>query len=127
VRFPLADLLPGSLLVQDPTFSVAGQPLPVPLRLGDADLDGFPELLLVMQSTGSHNTARTSPVLASNVPCTSGDIAGCGGKVDITRRGWKVLQKGTDVLSTIHDARAAAFVDIDEDVRRTSAHAVPSC
>jgi integrin alpha FG-GAP repeat containing protein 1 len=116
VRFPLSDLLPGSLVVQDPTFSIGGSPLHVPIRLGDADVDGFPEMLLTVYSTDSHNAGRTSPVLVSNVPCTSADIAGCGGKVDTTRRGWQVLQLGTQVLSGVSDARSAAFIDIDEDV-----------
>jgi integrin alpha FG-GAP repeat containing protein 1 len=42
VRFPVSSIFPStSLLVYDASFT---PPLPIPLKLGDADLDGFPDM-----------------------------------------------------------------------------------
>jgi integrin alpha FG-GAP repeat containing protein 1 len=112
VSVPIGDLFQGNpkLQVLDTSFSPAQPILPRP---GDANLDGFPDLLLI---TEGHVR------LLLSVPCTRG-VPGCS--VAGARRGWREIRKGVDALSSITDARVAVFVDLDEDgtldvmVRRT--------
>jgi len=112
VSVPIGDLLQGNpkLHVLDTTFSPAQPILPRP---GDANLDGFPDLLLI---TEGHVR------LLLSVPCVR-SVPGCS--VAGARRGWREMRKGVDALSSITDARVAVFVDLDEDgtldvmVRRT--------
>jgi len=115
VRIPLSSILPQSpspsLLVQDTTFSPA---IPLSLKLGDANLDGFPDLFFIVSTS-----AGTTPKLVYSVPCGRG-VPGCaadgGGK-----RGWQVVgSKGTESLEAVKDARGVAFIDMDEDVHRFS-------
>lgn len=109
---PLRDLLQGDarLHVLDTSFSPAQPILPRP---GDANLDGFPDLLLITEG-------RVRLLLS--VACARG-VPGCS--VEGARRGWREMSKGVDALSSITDARVAVFVDLDEDgtldvmVRRT--------
>ncbi|TFK34872.1 hypothetical protein BDQ12DRAFT_688981 [Crucibulum laeve] len=107
VRFPISSLFPSpaSLLVLDPTFSPS---LPVSIKLGDANLDGFPDFLAIV---GSGNV-RT-PHLVYSVPCGHG-VAGCATDGS-GKRGWEVASKGTDRLREIKDARSVSFLDMDED------------
>jgi len=92
------------------SFSPAQPILPRP---GDANLDGFPDLLLI---TEGHVR------LLLSVPCARG-VLGCS--AEGARRGWREMRKGAEALSSITDARVAVFVDLDEDgtldvmVRRT--------
>lgn len=105
-RFPLSSLYPSSsLLVLDTTFS---PPIPLPLKLGDANLDGFPDIVAI---TGSGNDRV--PSLLFSVPCAK-DVVGCSAS-GTGRRGWHVARKGAEPLAKIKDARAVSFVDLDED------------
>jgi integrin alpha FG-GAP repeat containing protein 1 len=92
----------------DTTFS---PPLPLPVRLGDTDLDGFPELLVIAATADRH-----TPKLLISEPCTKG-LAGCEANGQ-GRRGFSLLQKGAESLETVYDARGVTFMDMDEDVRR---------
>jgi integrin alpha FG-GAP repeat containing protein 1 len=85
-------------------------PLPVPLKLGDANLDGFPDLLMVAVSETDHRT----PFLVSNVACTRG-LPGCGERGD-GRRGWSLVRNGASSLDEVEDAAGVAFLDMAEDV-----------
>ncbi|TFY59525.1 hypothetical protein EVJ58_g5711 [Rhodofomes roseus] len=111
VRIPLEDIFPSkpSLLVMDTTQSPA---LPVSLKLGDANQDGFPDILAIVV-TGSGSQTSYTPQLAVSEPCGPG-VAGCGSSTK-NRRGWSVVKKGIDPLKGIHDARSVAFFDMDED------------
>jgi integrin alpha FG-GAP repeat containing protein 1 len=110
-RISIASLLPSStgLLVLDTSFGPSALPLPV--RIGDVDLDGFPDLMLIRAGNGKYGAPAT-PTLLMNVACGEKDAVGCenGG-----RRAWKVVDKGADPLEDIKDARGAAFIDVDED------------
>ena len=89
-------------------------PVPIPLKLGDVNQDGFPDLLaIVVKGTGAQRT-RT-PYLILSVPCAKG-IAGCDNHGN-GRRGWQVVKKDADPLYAVEDARSVAFLDMDEDVR----------
>ena len=109
MKFPVSSLFPStsSLLVLDTTYSPA---LPIPLKLGDANLDGFPDFLAITVS-GSDNV----PNLVYSVPCAPG-VVGCA-KDGSGSRGWRLAQKGVESLQAVKDARSLSFVDMDEDVR----------
>jgi integrin alpha FG-GAP repeat containing protein 1 len=109
---PLTSLVPlavGVLLV-DTTFSASK--LPVPLRVGDIDLDGFPDLVLIRADSPTPRTTQFTPTILMNLPCGTAGSVGCekGG-----RRAWRMVQTGTGPLNEIKDARGVAFMDIDED------------
>ena len=99
---PIPDLLQGDsrLYVLDTSFS---PPQPIFLRTGDANLDGFPDLLLI--------TEGRVRLLISN-PCAHG-AAGCAAPG--IRRRWRALHKAADALAGISDTQVAVFVDLDED------------
>ncbi|THH16940.1 hypothetical protein EW146_g3775 [Bondarzewia mesenterica] len=112
VSLPISTLLPSqssrsSLLVLDTSFS---PPLPVPPRLGDANLDGFPDLLIVTSTTVDH--ARRPRLIYSDI-CGGKGVMGCD--VPGARRGWKEVKKNADALGNVSDARGVAFLDMDED------------
>ncbi|KAH9170778.1 hypothetical protein EDB89DRAFT_2071520 [Lactarius sanguifluus] len=102
VSVPIKDLLQDRVKLQvlDTSFSPAQPVLPRP---GDANLDGFPDLLLV---TEGHVR------LLLSTPCARG-VPGCSAPG--ARRGWREVRKGVEPLASITDARSAVFVDIDED------------
>ena len=110
-----------SLLVRDTRSSPA---VPLPIRLGDANLDGFPDLLFITASSphggflGIGDVSDRTPRLALSTPCAKG-VAGCD-ESGHGRVGWKVVKKDADTMNRIVDASNAAFLDIDEDVRTRS-------
>lgn len=101
---------PQSLLVLDTSHT---PPLPLPLKLGDANLDGFPDFMAIIGS-GKDRV----PSLVYSVPCAK-DVVGCSPSGS-GRRGWKVATKGVETLNAIKDARAVSFLDLDEDVSFSS-------
>jgi len=112
VRIPLSALFPvsggsstPSLLVLDASYT---PPLPIPLKLGDANLDGFPDLLVIVTSPPDH-----IPKLLFSVPCSNGAV-GCAADGS-GRRGWTVAKKGAEYLDAVKDARGVSFLDMDED------------
>lgn len=108
MKFPIKTLFPSSpsLLVLDTTYSPA---LPISLKLGDANLDGFPDILAITVSGKDH-----IPNLVYSVPCAD-DVPGCP-KDNSGRRGWSLANKGVETLQTVTDARSVSFLDMDEDV-----------
>ncbi|KAF8558491.1 hypothetical protein OG21DRAFT_1405058 [Imleria badia] len=120
IQIPFSSLVnspSSSLLVLDTTFS---PPLPLPVRLGDTNLDGFPALLVIAATADRH-----TPKLLISEPCTKG-LAGCDANGE-GRRGFRLLQKGAESLEAIYDARGVTYIDMDEDgtldvvVQRTGA------
>jgi integrin alpha FG-GAP repeat containing protein 1 len=108
VRFPTSALFPSSsLLVVDTSYSPS---LPIPLKLGDVNLDGFTDLLAIFVSSEGDHT----PKVMLSVPCRRG-VVGCAGNGS-GRRGWRVLEEGAQSLNGVKDARGATFLDMDEDV-----------
>ena len=84
VRFPVSSIFPStSLLVYDTSFT---HPSPIPLKLGDADLDGFPDMLAI--SVQGHDY---TPRLLYSIPCAAG-FGGCT-KSGAGRRSWKMERK----------------------------------
>jgi integrin alpha FG-GAP repeat containing protein 1 len=102
-------LSPAQLLVSDTTFSPY---IPLSLKLGDVNLDGFPDLLVIVAPPGSPHDRV--PKLIYSVPCAKG-VVGCAND-NIGKRGFSVATKGTDALDQVKDARGVSFLDLDEDV-----------
>ena len=114
MRIPLSDLFPSrSLLVLDTRTS---PPNPLPVRLGDANLDGYPDILLITASArgGTSEQADRKPQLVFSVSCGKG-VPGCDSRGK-GYRGLQVAKSGVDTLTNIQDATGMAFLDIDEDV-----------
>jgi integrin alpha FG-GAP repeat containing protein 1 len=101
----------NSLLLYDTT---ATPPIPLPLRIGDVDLDGFPDLIpiVVRNDKGSSHT----PEILISRPCTGKDASQgrCPAKYGRT---FSAMVNDVDPLATISDARGLALLDLDEDVR----------
>lgn len=116
--------------------------LPLPIKIGDADLDGFPDLLFIVVTPDDMRI----PKLAWNIKCSMGepgcpplpqaqsklkmlkdsvgkallsDLTGRDELVEkkIGGRGFVAASSGGDasILSTFHDARSVSFLDLDED------------
>ena len=122
-RLPLASLVPSisdpGLLLYDTTFS---PPIPLALKTGDADLDGFPEILTIVTTNRRgdyHNSIEgydRIPVLLRSIPCSDNSATGC----PAGKRTFEPLAKHTDPLLDVKDARGVSFLDMDEDVSPTS-------
>lgn len=113
VQFPLEDVLPEGqqLLLTDPGFKGT---LPVSVHVGDYNLDGYPDLLVVSGTPGNNNRASSATLLQS-VLCRSDN--GCvASAVDAKRRSFVKVTEGANELNSLTDVRAAAFLDLDEDV-----------
>jgi integrin alpha FG-GAP repeat containing protein 1 len=111
VVIPMDQLFPDkhySLLVQDTDF--VGH-LPVAVQVGDYNIDGFPDLLIVTVET---STKLSTPRLLRSIPCTT-DLCKVS-EVELGRRRFEWVQEGTEPLTEIIDARKAVFLDLDEDV-----------
>ncbi|KAG0210115.1 hypothetical protein BGX28_009656 [Mortierella sp. GBA30] len=113
VRFPLDNVLPEGqrLLLNDPAFK--GK-LPVTVHVGDYNLDGYPDLLVV-SGTPDNNRRPSSATLLQSVLCTSNDDGCMPSAVAAKRRSFVKVTDGADALNSVQDVRAAAFLDLDED------------
>ncbi|KDR81920.1 hypothetical protein GALMADRAFT_240232 [Galerina marginata CBS 339.88] len=107
VKFPVSSIFPStpSLLVLDTTYDPS---IPIPLKLGDANLDGFPDFLAITVSGKDH-----IPNLVYSAPCSAG-VPGCA-KDGSGHRSWSLATKGVEALQAIKDARSLSFMDMDED------------
>ncbi|EJD46184.1 hypothetical protein AURDEDRAFT_63627 [Auricularia subglabra TFB-10046 SS5] len=95
LSIPLADLVGSSsagLLMRDDSFDPS---LPVALKVGDINLDGFPDIVPIVVSTGNK---RTPKILLSE-----------GG------RALELVKDDVEPLDVIEDARSVALIDLDED------------
>ena len=102
----LKDIFPDEkgLVMSDDTFKA--QTLPISIKIGDVNLDGFPDLLVVTYDQKGHKRAR---LLRSEL-----------GSIENTRCFLKATDSGLKTLDDITDVRVASFIDIDEDVRQVS-------
>lgn len=126
---PLASILPSS---GDPQLllHVPGNPsIPLPLRPGDYNLDGFPDLLFTIHNSTAAPGSGLLPNsrkaghqvrILENAPCSK-NTPGCekskGGRAFEVGQG-----KGWEVLDSIWDASGASWLDIDDDVGQIVPH-----
>lgn len=94
----------------------------LPLRPGDFDIDGFPDLLMtVLRPSAKSNGGvfgskeGTQATILRNVPCRSG-LPGCSEGQERTfaagqGRGW-------ESLDMVWDVTGASWIDVDNDVSR---------
>lgn len=90
---------------------LAPTPTPVPIRIGDPNLDGHPDLLLVTVPRGAR-PGETRVRLLESVACARRSTApGC-----VPGRAWRTFERVQHtVLDAYTYARSASFVDLDED------------
>ena len=107
----MSTLFPSAphIILSDPSFRGA---LPNPLRIGDFNKDGHPDLLVV---SASHSSAQSGSVsLLQSIPC---DKKTCSrAETEASRRTFSRMDgESASALDRISDARSALWLDIDED------------
>ncbi|WFD04112.1 hypothetical protein MOBT1_002815 [Malassezia obtusa] len=88
--------------------------LPVPIRLGDTNLDGYPDMLLLTVPRGARPGETRVRLLESHACTRRSTAPGCNGAPRAARRRTFALVRPT-VLDAYTYVRSAAFVDLDED------------
>nr|XP_019007302.1 uncharacterized protein I203_00900 [Kwoniella mangroviensis CBS 8507]OCF70763.1 hypothetical protein I203_00900 [Kwoniella mangroviensis CBS 8507] len=120
---PLSTLLSAEEDVNSPSGFLLHPPnqpdIPLPLRPGDYNVDGFPDLLLTVHTSikGGNGILGDKEVnqvkILVNTPCGK-NIPGCS--VKGTKRGFKVGSgKSWAALDGIYDAEGASWIDVDDD------------
>ncbi|CAG8483179.1 5282_t:CDS:10 [Paraglomus brasilianum] len=105
VVIPTDSLLDGGMIVtDDDEFNGV---LPVPIRIGDYNLDGYPDLLII-SSTGGNSYVS----LLRSDPCPN-EKSECHPSAQ--RRTFVKVKEGAEDLRAIENAKQAAFFDLDED------------
>jgi len=84
----------------------------LPIKLGDGNLDGFPDLLFIVFNPSD---LSQTPKLLFSEACTKG-LGGCDNN-GRDRRGFQLVTNGADTLEAVQDARGVSFFDMDDDVR----------
>lgn len=111
VQLKLKDILPVRpyLVLSDSSF--AGT-LPLNLKLGDYNQDGYPDILLIASKSQDADHGR--PVILKSIPCSS---RFCGDEAaQNDRRMFESVREKVNVLEGIDDAKIVSFVDINEKV-----------
>ena len=113
-QIPLGDLVSFAPIFVLEDVSFRGK-LPNPVRVGDYNQDGYPDVLIVSADRIGASQGRVT--LLESRPC---DRLSCSPEeVAAGRRAFRAVVTGADALSMITDARSASFIDIDEEVRRS--------
>lgn len=108
---PISTLLPRSTLITSST-AFRGT-LPVTPSIGDYNIDGYPDLLIL---TSSSRSRRVN--LLESRPC---DATACtAGEIERGRRAFRVVTDGAEALTSIKDAESAHWIDMDDDVSLSS-------
>ncbi|GAA5877748.1 hypothetical protein JCM1840_003347 [Sporobolomyces johnsonii] len=105
-RIPLSALFPSQTLVTSST-SFRGA-FPTAPQIGDYNIDGYPDLLLLTQK-GSSKTVN----LLESRPCEK--VSCSDEEIKKGRRGFRVVEAGAADLAKIKDAESAHWVDVDDD------------
>ncbi|KAL1405541.1 hypothetical protein Q8F55_009179 [Vanrija albida] len=106
--FNVADLFPDDTGVELMVAAPGNRNIQIPIRAGDFDVDGFPDLLITVRNGTSHRKVK----VLKNVPCGKG-VFGCPTK---SGRGFVVAGgKGWEALEAITDSTGASWIDLDDD------------
>ena len=82
--------------------------VPIPLQVGDLNLDGYPDVLAIVKSEKG-----SSVVLLENIPC---EKEVCTAEAVAAGRRTLRLHKDSAELSKVPNVRRATFLDLDEKV-----------
>lgn len=97
------------LVMTDPSFRGS---LPNPIRIGDYNKDGYPDLLVVSSSSSSAKEGSVS--LLQSIPCSKTsciqDLTAAGRRTYV-----KIGGNQAKALNGIKDAKSAMWLDVDED------------
>ena len=97
------------LVLSDPSFRGI---LPNPIRIGDFNKDGYPDLLVVSSASSSAHQGSVS--LLQSVECSKRTCSKAA--YEAGRRTFeKVDGRKAEALNKFNDVKSAHFVDIDED------------
>ena len=83
-------------------------------RVGDVDLDGFPDLLMTVYNTSADSGSSSEVQLLLNVPCQP--MSGCH-QSDPNSKYWRQFQLQPGYTAGVGSAITGAFFDIYEDGR----------
>ncbi|KAH9465512.1 hypothetical protein Pst134EA_013395 [Puccinia striiformis f. sp. tritici] len=113
-------LFPSYKLVTELTKQDFQGPSPVTIQTGDYNLDGYPDLLVIVEpidGKSSKEGTQGTPYLLESYLCTKiNEEKGCTKEaIENHRRSFKKLSIGDHSLNSIHDAKSAFFMDINED------------
>lgn len=100
--------------------------IPLPLRVGDFNQDGYPDILFLLSNStaapstgglfgGSHRRSGIQPKLLESVACRK-NRRECWGKVEKGRRTFNDATAHHRSLDDIWDGERVAWLDIDDDV-----------
>lgn len=107
--FALDSIVPNTFLIVN-TEEHFKFPMHLPIRLGDYDMDGYPDLLLL---TGKNDGQQVN--LLRSIRC---DHDKCGKEATAAnRRSFELVTNGVDPLMAAGDTTVGAiFYDVDDDV-----------
>jgi integrin alpha FG-GAP repeat containing protein 1 len=85
--------------------------MPISPAIGDYNIDGYPDLLLLTaSSSGSRNVNLIESRPCDSVSCSNGEILK-------SRRAFRVVTTGAEALPNLKDVETAHWLDLDDDVR----------
>lgn len=110
---PISKLFPDYTLVTTISSNDFLGTSPVSIQTGDFDLDGFPDLLVMITQHGPDSGSSATPQLLRSTPCT---LTTCTpAEVADSRRTFEAAVDHMKPLTSITDAKSVFFMDIDED------------
>ncbi|BGO97546.1 hypothetical protein RTG_01521 [Rhodotorula toruloides ATCC 204091] len=107
-QIPISSLLPSHTLVTSST-AFRGS-FPTPPQIGDFNIDGYPDLLVLASSKGGRDKQA---VILQSRPCEKGSCT--EEEIKRGRRAFRVLSEGAEALTKIKDVESATWVDVDDD------------
>ncbi len=79
--------------------------------IGDYNLDGYPDILVVTSNGKESHVTLLQSILCTTRNCHASAVAS-------QRRTFVKVSDGAQPLNNINNAKNAAFLDLDEDVKR---------
>ncbi|GAA5883402.1 hypothetical protein JCM3774_004150, partial [Rhodotorula dairenensis] len=121
-RFQVETVTGGRRLVSRVSSTRFKGSYPLPPQVGDFNIDGYPDLLLVTSDPqrGNNDGGDRRAQILESVPCSlSSSTAGAVGcsEEDVRNggRGFRLVTTGAEALDQIRDVESASWVDLDDD------------
>lgn len=110
IKFKASDLLDdGETLIT--TSDAFRGVLPTPPQIGDYNVDGYPDLLVLAAGGWGKRRVR----VLESVPCSSHTKECTRAHRERSRRAFTRVTKGVAPLDEVEDAESATWVDVDDD------------